>query len=336
MRFVCFGLLLLAPPVFAQVAVPIGTRIPVVILTNLSSKTAKQGEKVKFEVDSDVVVAGKTVFAKGAAVTGTVTDAKPAGHFGHAGVLSLEIDSAMAVDNQYIWLTATMSDLAQQTGGGSGLKDQAAANAAKVADMVPGGSVVTGLFQHGDDIEYKAHTRMSVFTATYANIKLHGTPTSATGTPTASADSAQPVGVAPAGIALFEAEHTWDMALANLAASHGSKREVRELGKRLVRDDSILRDQGRELAKAANTPVAPINADDQTRLTKLLTDLQKQHGEDFDQAVLRQLADFEQGFLDGVDDDSSTQMGQLLTLAASVWKTHLSQGTHLIKVQVQH
>lgn len=62
-----------APSAMASTHIPKGTNVPLVFDQALSSKTAKEGDKVNFRVAQDVTVDGKTVIKQGTHVTGIVT-----------------------------------------------------------------------------------------------------------------------------------------------------------------------------------------------------------------------------------------------------------------------
>src|SRR5689334_9503128 len=69
---VIFGLTFTLPASAEEVTLKKGTDVKLAFDQNLSSKTAKVGDKVPFHVDEDVVVDGKTVIKQGTKVTGTV------------------------------------------------------------------------------------------------------------------------------------------------------------------------------------------------------------------------------------------------------------------------
>lgn len=144
------------------------------------------------------------------------------------------------------------------------------------------------------------------------------------------AGAAQNTAPPPSAVALFHAAHTWDMALAGLVAQHGSSDGVRDFGKQVVREDSLLRDQGAALAKKFNTPVPPMGEEDKAKLHEVLSSLEEQHGKDFDKAALKQMHDFEQSFTDGIADDDQTPMGRLLGQAVGVWKAHVTRIDQLL------
>ncbi len=91
--------------------VPADTVIAVVLDQTLSSKTASSGEKFSATVESPIEVEGKVVIPKGAHAEGVVREAKAAGRFKGASVLSLELTSVTVngKDHEIQTSAATMS-----------------------------------------------------------------------------------------------------------------------------------------------------------------------------------------------------------------------------------
>lgn len=85
--------MLVASPVAARdaasVTLPMGTEIPLVTATTLSSKTSAKGDFVVLETAADVQVEDHLVIAAGTKVTGQVTDAQAKGALGMSGRLAI-------------------------------------------------------------------------------------------------------------------------------------------------------------------------------------------------------------------------------------------------------
>ena len=75
------------------VVVPAGTAIVVSLGSELGSKVSQSGQSFTGSVAKDVQIDGVTAIAKGAAVSGTVTDAKALGKLAGGAILALKIDS---------------------------------------------------------------------------------------------------------------------------------------------------------------------------------------------------------------------------------------------------
>jgi hypothetical protein len=75
-----------------------------------SSETAKQGDRVIFEVMSDIKVEGAIVIREGTPVTGSVVKAEPAKWLGRAGELIINVEYTRAVDDQKIPLRVSLTE----------------------------------------------------------------------------------------------------------------------------------------------------------------------------------------------------------------------------------
>lgn len=91
--------------------VPANTVIAVVLDQTLSSKTSHSGERFSATVESPVEIEGKVAIPKGARAEGVVREAKAAGHFKGASLLSLELTSINVAgrDHSVQTSSATMS-----------------------------------------------------------------------------------------------------------------------------------------------------------------------------------------------------------------------------------
>lgn len=90
-----------------------GTPVKMRIGRTISSKDAKIGETVDFEVLEDIKIGEKVVISRGAVALATVTNAKPKGRLGKGGKLDINIDSVRLVNGEKIALRAV-----KQTKGG--------------------------------------------------------------------------------------------------------------------------------------------------------------------------------------------------------------------------
>ncbi|MCU0549580.1 MAG: hypothetical protein MUC48_09560 [Leptolyngbya sp. Prado105] len=89
-----------------------GTSIKLKFKQTISSKTAKEGDPVEFEVAEDVSVGNTLVIAKGASARGKVTKVRAAGMLGRKGKLEIEIKEVTLLTGERITLRGN------QTGGG--------------------------------------------------------------------------------------------------------------------------------------------------------------------------------------------------------------------------
>jgi hypothetical protein len=110
------------------VTLPEGTVLTVRLNEKVSSKESSSGDRFTATVAQPVQVDGKDVIPKGAAVTGTVTEAKARGKIKGAATLRLVLDSVTVNDKKYdIQTTAVARSMqgkgkrtAEFAGGGAG------------------------------------------------------------------------------------------------------------------------------------------------------------------------------------------------------------------------
>jgi len=76
-----------------MVTIPAGTEIDTRLIDGLSSKTAQPGQTFAASLDRDIVVDGQVVVAKGANVTGKVTNATASGRLKHLAKLYVRLTS---------------------------------------------------------------------------------------------------------------------------------------------------------------------------------------------------------------------------------------------------
>ncbi len=76
-----------------DVFVKAGTRIPLSLLSSLSTKRSRDGDPVYLETAFPVFIAGRLVIPKGSYVSGVVTDAKKAGRVSGKSELYIRFDS---------------------------------------------------------------------------------------------------------------------------------------------------------------------------------------------------------------------------------------------------
>jgi hypothetical protein len=86
------------------------TVVPIELKETCSSETAKQGDRITFEVLSDITVEGVIVIREGTPVTGSVVKAEPARWLGRAGELIINVEYTRAVDDQKIPLRVSLTE----------------------------------------------------------------------------------------------------------------------------------------------------------------------------------------------------------------------------------
>jgi len=82
------------------------TPVRIKLTKTISSRTARVGDTVEFEVLEDVLLEGVPVLNKGAKVNGVIDEAEPKKRFGHNGTLSVSITSLRLADGEQAPLRA--------------------------------------------------------------------------------------------------------------------------------------------------------------------------------------------------------------------------------------
>lgn len=85
----------------AQIQVPSGTHIPLVLHNGISTRTAKPGDPVYFETIFPIMIDGKVVIPAGSYVSGEVTESKRPGRVKGRGELMIKL-TTMILPNAYM------------------------------------------------------------------------------------------------------------------------------------------------------------------------------------------------------------------------------------------
>lgn len=104
------------PSKSAQIQVPGGTHIPLVLHNGISTRTAKPGDPVYFETIFPVMVDGKVVIPAGSYVSGEVTESKRPGRVKGRGELMIKL-TTMILPNAYMVNLNAMPSGAGTNGG---------------------------------------------------------------------------------------------------------------------------------------------------------------------------------------------------------------------------
>ncbi len=87
-----------------------GTPVRLTLQETISSKDAKVGQEIAFQVVDDISVNGYIVIPRGATAKGTVTDVLPARRMGRAGKLNVNINSVHLSDGEKVALRAVKGE----------------------------------------------------------------------------------------------------------------------------------------------------------------------------------------------------------------------------------
>lgn len=140
----------------AKITLLDGTPVKLKIGRTVSSKDAKIGETVDFEVLEDVKIGENIVIARGSIALATVTNAKPKGRLGKGGKLDINIDSARLINGEKIALRAV-----KQTKGGGKTGVMTGAIVASSILFFPAAPFF--LFMKGKDISIPKGTEITAY-----------------------------------------------------------------------------------------------------------------------------------------------------------------------------
>ncbi len=96
-----------SPPKVVNAILKSGTRVPLVLSSDLLFSTAQDGSRLEFAAAEDIKVDDRVVIAKGAAATGSLADAEKRKLFGRGGKITVVLESVKAVDGRNLKLRAT-------------------------------------------------------------------------------------------------------------------------------------------------------------------------------------------------------------------------------------
>jgi hypothetical protein len=128
-----------AEPKFESIVLPAGTSLEVTVDETVSSKTNNTGDRFRASVASPINTGGKEVIARGATVSGTVTDSKSAGRFKGNAELSLELSSVTVGGKEYDLKTSAYSQASGSRGKRTAVTTGVGAAAGAVIGALAGG-----------------------------------------------------------------------------------------------------------------------------------------------------------------------------------------------------
>jgi hypothetical protein len=105
------ALLIAASDVEVQLAD--GARVPMRLMSAISSETSKRGDAVRLEVVEDITIERRLIIEKGAPATGYVVEAIPHKLMGPAGRLVFTVNETRAVDGQPVRLRSSPTKSAE-------------------------------------------------------------------------------------------------------------------------------------------------------------------------------------------------------------------------------
>jgi putative membrane protein len=133
----------------------------------------------------------------------------------------------------------------------------------------------------------------------------------------------------PTIVAIFDAANTWDIETGTLAEKKGTTKEIRDFAAMLVHDHTMVRQQGRDLAKKLGVQPTPPKdfamAKDHEAALKTLRDA---NGKEFDRAFLQQEVSFHKAVIDAVTGTllpaiQNQELKALVTRVAPAFQAHM-------------
>jgi putative membrane protein len=140
----------------------------------------------------------------------------------------------------------------------------------------------------------------------------------------------------PTIVAIFDAANTWDIETGNLAVKRAKSHDVREFGKMLVHDHTVVRQQGRDLAKKLKVvPTPPKNFGMAHDHAVAMASLSKLHGAAFDRAFLAHEVAFHKAVLDAVTTTllpalKNAEVKDMVTKVGPAFQAHMIRAQSLL------
>jgi hypothetical protein len=106
----------------AQIEVPTGTHIPLVLHNGISTRSARPGDPVYFETLFPVMVDGKVAIPAGSYISGEVTESKRPGRVKGRGELAIRLTTMILPNSYMVNLNASPSNAG--TGGGETVNNE--------------------------------------------------------------------------------------------------------------------------------------------------------------------------------------------------------------------
>ena len=130
-------------------------------------------------------------------------------------------------------------------------------------------------------------------------------------------------------VAIFDAANTWDIETGALAQKKGTTKEIREFGAMLVHDHTMVRQQGRDLAKKLGVQPTPpkdfaMAKDHETAMKTL----RAANGAEFDRTFLQHEVAYHKAVIDAVTttllpSTKSPELKDLETKVAPAFQAHM-------------
>ncbi|MFL5615930.1 MAG: DUF4142 domain-containing protein [Gemmatimonadaceae bacterium] len=133
----------------------------------------------------------------------------------------------------------------------------------------------------------------------------------------------------PTIVAIFDAANTWDIETGTLAEKKGTTKEIRDFAAMLVHDHTMVRQQGRDLAKKLGVhPTPPKDFAMAKDHEVAMKTLEAAKGKEFDRAFLQQEVSFHKAVIDAVTGTllpaiQNAELKDLVNRVAPAFNAHM-------------
>lgn len=133
----------------------------------------------------------------------------------------------------------------------------------------------------------------------------------------------------PTIVAIFDAANSWDIETGRLAEKKGTTKEIRDFGAMLAHDHTMVRQQGRDLAKKLGVqPTPPKDFAMAKDHEAALKTLRAASGKEFDRAFLQHEVNFHKAVIDAVTGTllpaiQNQELKDLVTRVAPAFQAHM-------------
>jgi len=133
----------------------------------------------------------------------------------------------------------------------------------------------------------------------------------------------------PTIVAIFDAANTWDIETGALAEKKGTTKEIREFGKMLAHDHTMVRQQGRDLAKKLGVhPTPPSDFAMAKDHETAMRTLRAAKGVEFDRAFFQHEVAYHKAVIDAVTQTllpaiQNQELKDLVTKVAPAFQAHM-------------
>jgi putative membrane protein len=134
----------------------------------------------------------------------------------------------------------------------------------------------------------------------------------------------------PTIVAIFDAANTWDIETGALAEKKGTTKDIRDFGAMLVHDHTMVRQQGRDLAKKLGVhPTPPKDFAMAKDHEQAMRTLRAAKGKEFDRAFLQNEVAFHKAVIDAVTQTllpaiQNQDLKNLVTRVAPAFQAHMA------------